>query len=449
MKTMQLGIGVLLAATAGAASDAIASGFQLMEQNASGLGNAYAGAAAAAEDASTVFFNPAGMSLLKGRQAVVVGHLINPSARFSNNGSTAAAGGFGIGPNGGDAGDLVFVPNAYLSWPLDAKWTAGIGFNVPYGLTTDYDTNWVGRFHGLRSDLKTINVNPSIAYKVNDGFSLGFGLNWQRAEAELTKAVNYSFVAAAAGIGGVAAGSEGTNRISGTDSSWGYNLGVMFNLTPQTRMGLTYRSAIGYTLGGTVTYANRPAALQAALVAPAIAAQIGDGPVTADMKLPATFSAALKHSVNSRWDVLADATWTQWSSFQSLVVVRGGGTVLENTPENWRDTWRVGVGLNYHANDRWTYRIGVAYDQSPVPEAYRTPRIPDQDRRWVAFGAQYRVSRSGAVDVGYAHVFVKDPQLNMTGPPSLTAAQTLGRGALVGPYENRIDILSVQYRHTF
>jgi long-chain fatty acid transport protein len=157
----------------------------------------------------------------------------------------------------------------------------------------------------------------------------------------------------------------------------------------------------------------------------------------------------LKHSINSRWDVLADFTWTQWSSFKSLVVVRAGGVILENTPENWRDTWRVGLGLNYHANDRWTYRTGVAYDRSPIPEAYRTPRIPDQDRVWLALGAQYKVSRAGAIDFGYAHVFVKDPQLSMTGAPSLSAAQVLGRGSLAGNYNNKIDILSVQYRHSF
>lgn len=449
MKKTALAMCALLAATAGTAATAIASGFQLMEQNASGLGNAYAGAAAAAEDASTVFFNPAGMTLLGGRQAVVVGHIIKPSARFENTASTAAAGGFSTGTNGGDAGDIVFIPNAYLTWPIDAKWTGGIGFNVPFGLTTDYDTNWVGRFHALRSHLRTVNLNPSIAYKVNDGLSLGFGLNWQRADAELTKGVNYSFVAAAAGIGGVPVGSEGTNRISGHDSSWGYNLGIMLNLAPQTRMGLTYRSAIGYTLGGAVTYANRPAALQAALVAPAIAAQIGDGPVTADLKVPATFSAALKHSVNARWDALADVTWTEWSSFKSMVVVRFNGVILENTPQNWGNTWRAGLGVNYHADDRWTYRAGVAYDQSPVPEAYRTPRIPDQDRVWLALGARYKVSRAGALDVGYTHIFVKDPQLSMTGAPALTSAQALGRGSLVGNYSNKIDILSVQYRHSF
>lgn len=434
---------------AGLTQGAAASGFQLMEQNASGLGNAYAGAAAAAEDASTVFFNPAGMSRLGGRQVVVVGHVIKPSARFNNTGSTAAAGGFTTGPNGGDAGDYTFVPNAYLTWQVDPKWTAGVGINVPFGLTTDYDTNWVGRFHALRSDLVTVNVNPSLAYKINDRFSVGFGVNWQRAEAELTKAVNYSFVAAAAGVPGVPAGTEGTNRISGNDTAWGYNFGALFDLTSQTRVGLTYRSAIGFKLGGTVTYAGRPAALQAALGVPALAAQIGDGPVTADLKLPATASAAFKHSLNARWDLLADVTWTQWSSFKSLVVVRTGGPVLENTPENWRDTWRVGVGINYHADQQWTYRAGVAYDQSPVPEEYRTPRIPDQDRLWFALGAQYKVSRAGALDVGYAHIFVRDPVINATGAPALSTAHVLGRGALVGNYDSKIDIVSVQYRHSF
>ena len=433
-----------------ASGTAAAGGYQLMEQNASGLGLAYAGAAAAAEDASTVFFNPAGMTRLQGRQVVVVGHLIVPSARFSNTGSTAAAGGFTTGPNGGDAGDPVFIPNFYLTWPLAPQWTAGIGVNVPFGLTTDYDANWVGRFHALRSSLKTLNINPSVAYKVNDAVSLGGGINWQRADAELTKAVNYSFIAAGTGVGGVAAGTEGTNRIIGHDDAWGYNLGLMLEPTERTRIGVSYRSALRYTLQGTVGYANRPAALDASFGTNTAAFnQSGDSPVTAALKVPASASLAVKHSLNAQWDVLADLTWTQWTAFQSLVVVRSNGFALENAPQNWRNTWRAGLGAQYRTGGAWTFRGGVAYDQSPVPEAYRTPRIPDQDRIWVAFGGQYRVSKAGAFDFGYAHIFVKDPQINMSGPPVITSAQAQGRGSLVGTFDNRIDIVSLQYRHSF
>jgi long-chain fatty acid transport protein len=115
----------------------------------------------------------------------------------------------------------------------------------------------------------------------------------------------------------------------------------------------------------------------------------------------------------------------------------------------WKNTRRYGLGVNYHANRAWTYRLGTAYDESPVRDDLRTPRIPDQDRTWLALGAQYRLSKTGTVDVGYAHLFVRDASINMTGAPSLTPAQALGRGSLVGTFESKVDILSVQYKHTF
>jgi long-chain fatty acid transport protein len=158
--------------------NAHAAAFALMEQNASGLGNAYAGQAAAAEDASTIFFNPAGMTYIKGRQAVGAFHLIKPSSEFNDEGSTSPVA--PTGGDGGDAGDLAFVPNAYLSWEIvpDKIWL-GIGLGAPFGLKTEYDDDWVGRFHAVKSDLKTININPSIAWKVADGVSLGTGINLQ------------------------------------------------------------------------------------------------------------------------------------------------------------------------------------------------------------------------------------------------------------------------------
>ena len=444
-KIMSLAV---LAGLGAGSNQAFAAGFQLIEQNASGLGNAYAGQAAAAEDASTLFFNPAGMAYLPGKQGVVAGHIIIPSAKFSNTASTAAAGGFALGPNGGDAGDAAFVPNLYFTWTLDPKWSVGVGVNAPFGLKTDYDSNWVGRFHALKSEVKSYNVNPSIAFKANDNVSIGFGLNWQRVEAELTKAVNYTAVGAGAGIG-VAPATEGSNKITGNDNVWGFNLGAIFKAGPNTNIGLAYRSSMKYTLSGSAAFFGRPAALQAALGAPALAAQIGDSPITADIKLPASFSFAVKHQINSKWDVLADATRTQWSSIQALNIVRNTGFVLESVPFNWRNTWRVGLGFNYRPNQPWTVRFGVAYDQTPTSDTFRIPRIPDQDRTWLAIGAQYKVSQAGAIDFGYAHLFVKNPTLNMNGPPSLTPALLAGRGALIGNYSSKVDILSVQYRHNF
>ena len=437
------------AALAGGANAALASAFQLLEQNASGLGNAYAGQGAVAQDASTVFFNPAGMTKLPGRQVVGALNAIKPSAKFTNTGSTTAPLNPRLGDEGGDAGDWAFVPNAYLSWQLTPQLFVGLGVNAPFGLGTEYNTTWVGRFHAIESDLRTINVNPSIAYKISETVSIGGGINYQRADATLSNAVNYSAAAFGAGgapllaaIGGP--GVEGIATVKGDDHAWGWNAGAMFDLTPSTRLGIAYRSAIKYTLEGDVRFSNRPGAL---------AAGLPDGPVRASIKLPAIASVNLLQRFGPKWELLADLSWTEWSTIKSLDIFRSNtGALLATTPLNWHDTWRVGLGVNYHHNDAWTFRAGVAYDEAPVPDADRTPRVPDQDRTWLAFGAQYRLSKQLALDFGYAHLFVRDASVDLCGPAQAAAnpAACAGKNRLVGTYnDNSVDIFSAQVRYSF
>jgi long-chain fatty acid transport protein len=266
--------------------------------------------------------------------------------------------------------------------------------------------------------------------------------------------VNYSAVAASAIAGGAplalfgpiaTAPTEGVANVSGSDNAWGYNFGAMFDVSPATRVGLSYRSQIKYTLSGTVNFTNTPAAFG---LVPAVASQLAAGNVTADVKLPDSLSAALFSKITPQWDVMADLTWTHWSVFQNLTFVRAGGAVLASTPENWKNTWRAGLGANYHYNDAWTLRVGTAYDKSPVPDAFRTPRIPDNDRTWLSIGAQYKVSKAGAVDIGYAHLWVSNSTINLPAPgyPATSAASS---GTLVGTSSNKVDIVSVQYRHNF
>src|ERR1700716_1385280 len=172
-------------AFAGGVSQAHAAAFALIEQSASGLGNSYAGAAAAAADASTIFYNPAGMSLLPQGMQISTGlALIQFSAKFSDSGSVAA-GGLPLGGNGGDAGGLAAVPNLYFVMDLAQNWKFGVGVSVPFGLKAEYDPTWMGRFQAIKSDIKTLNVNPSVSYKLDDKMSFGFGLNYQQIAAEL------------------------------------------------------------------------------------------------------------------------------------------------------------------------------------------------------------------------------------------------------------------------
>jgi long-chain fatty acid transport protein len=386
-----------------------AAGFALIEQNASGLGNAYAGAAAVAEDASTVYYNPAGMSLLPDRQIVVVGHLIKPKMEFSGTVSPAVGGG-----EGGDAGELAFVPNAYFAFRLTPDVHLGLGINSPFGLKTEYDADWVGRFQAIESEVTTINVNPSIAWKASDRLSLGGGLNVQRIDATLSN-----------NISPLVPGSFMT--VEGDDYGWGWNVGALWQPVPGTRVGLSYRSEVDYTLEGTLTS-------NVSLPLPP------SGDVTADITLPANASLSAFHKLSPSVDLLADVTWTGWSAFDRLAVVYTSiAYPLPATPENWNDTWRYSLGATWHMDDAWSFRGGVAYDEAPVSDLYRTPRIPDGARTWVALGGQYRTGKHGAIDFGYAHLFVEDVALTSRG----------GGTALNGKYDSAVDVLSAQYTHSF
>jgi long-chain fatty acid transport protein len=415
-------------ALAGCANFAHAAGFALIEQNASGLGNAFAGQAAVAADASTIFFNPAGMGLLPGSQLVVTGSLVDLSAKFLNGGSTAAPL-QALGDTGGDAGGLSFVPNAYYVYPVNKDLALGIGVNAPFGLKTEYDQTWMGRFQAVKSELQTVNVNPSLSYKLNDTVLLGIGLSAQYIDATLTNMANYS-AAIFNATNGVFPNLQGLAEVKGNDWGWGYNLGALFNLG-DTRIGIAYRSKVDYTLEGDVSFANVP---------PALAAALPNGPVTADVAMPASASLSLFHKLSPSVDLLADITWTGWSTFDVLTVRRTSGSVVSSTTENWQDNWRYSLGVTWHQNDAWTWRAGVAYDQTPVEDTYRTARIPDNSRTWVALGGQYRLSEKSALDFGYAYLFVKDASIDST---------VAGAGTLLGSYNNSVNILSAQYTYTF
>ncbi len=396
----------------GAASSA---GFSLIEESASGMGNAFAGGAASAEDASTVFFNPAGMTRLSGSQLSLVLHAIKPTAEFSNTASVAAAG-RPLGGNGGDAGNWTPVPNFYYVTELSQNLRAGLGISSPFGLKTEYDPSWMGRFQAIKSDLKTININPALAYKINDQLSIGAGLNAQYISAELTNAVY------------LGAGPEGQAKVKGDDWSVGYNLGVLYELNPATRFGLAYRSDVRHKLEGDVTFTGVPAP---------------NGLISAEITLPETVSLSGFHQINPQWAMMGDITWTRWSRFQELRIVRNTGiTVGQPTIENWDDTYRFALGASYQQSKQLKLRSGIAYDQSPVSDAYRTARIPDADRTWLTVGATYQLSAKSSMDFGYAHIFVANATINNNNPSPPP-------GKLVGSYDNSVDILSAQFNHRF
>jgi long-chain fatty acid transport protein len=392
---------------ASAASSTHSAGFALIEQSASGLGNAYAGGAAAAEDASTIFFNPAGMVLLPDNQIAMAGHLIKPSIEFSGTVSPAVG-----GNQGGDAGRWALVPSTYIAHRLTPRLHAGLGVNAPFGLKTEYDDDWIGRFQAIKSEAKAININPSIAWKLSENLAIGAGLNVQRMEATLSNSISPLAPSSLA-------------KVEASDYGWGYNLGVLWQPGQNTRMGLAYRSGVDYTLEGKIKVKNF--------------GLLASGPIKADMSLPATASISIFHRLSPEVDLLADATWTGWSSFDRLTIRYANGTLISSTPENWENIMRYSLGATWHVNDRLSLRGGVAYEAAPMSDAFRTPRIPDGNRTWLALGGQYRLTKQRALDVGYARLFFSDPKLDKTG----------GGTTLDGKYSSAVDVLGAQYTHGF
>jgi len=432
-KLMTLAIASALGGASGLAS---AAGFALIEQSASGMGNAFAGAAATAEDASTIFYNPAGMSKLEGMQVTVGAHVIDLSVKFSDSGSSkpAAIVTNPLGGNGGDAGAVAVVPNVYFVIPIGDRLNFGVGVNVPFGLKTEYDDNWAGRFQGIKTDIKTYNINPSLSYKVSDSLAIGAGVNYQHLDADLTNAVV------------LAPNTEGRAELDANDDAWGWNIGVLFQPAPATKIGASYRSKLKYNLDGTTTVTSASGATVAA----------ASGPTKADVTLPDSFSLSLAQKLNDQWEFLADATFTRWSEINRINIVDStNGTLRDSLVLDFDDTWRYSVGVNYKLNDAWILKGGVAYDQSPVKGASsRSVRLPDNDRTWLSIGAAMKVKQNGKLDFGYSHLFLKDADINFTrsqqAPGFTTPTPAPGTASTVaGSYTGSIDILSVQYTLSF
>jgi long-chain fatty acid transport protein len=426
-------------------SEADAAGFALNEMSAAAIGGAFAGAGATAEDISTIYYNPAGLSRMAGRQFMVSGSLVRPSVRFDNQGSLSAARTTMRGGNGGDAGDLSLVPALYFATDLVSGWRFGIGLQSPFGLKTDYEADWAGRYQALRSELKTVNINPTLSYALSESLSLGMGISAQYAKVELSRAIDFGSACigalgptTCARAGFLPQAKDGKVTLDGSDWAFGFNLGLLYAPTQATRFGLAYRSHIRHELSGGEARFDKPAGLPAPLAA---AASFSDTSARAGLDLPETVNLSAYTELDSRWAVMGDINWTRWSRFNELRIRFDNGAPDSVVPEQWRNVIRVGLGASYRYSDAWKLRGGISYEQSPVKDAFRTPSVPDAARKLVAVGVQYKPSPRTAWDLGYAHVFIKDAAISRADPP-------LG-GTLTGSYDNNVNILSIQFTQAF
>ncbi len=413
-----------------ASGQAAAAGFQLLEQNASGIGNSYAGSAAVAENASTIFFNPAGMTQLKDREISVGMSAVRPTFKFSDRGSSSL-GAFASAGEGNDAGSWAFIPNAYMSWALTKNLYAGLGIGAPFGQVTEYNDPWVGAAQAIKFDIKTMNLNPSLAYRINDKISVGGGLNYQKMKVEYIRR---------AAVGPVTplnvAGTSAT--LSADNDAWGWNVGALFTLSPTTKVGVSYRSSIKHDLKGDLSVSGPAAGASAALTT---------GAAKADVELPETFILSVTQHLNEKWEMLGDVSWTGWSSIPKVDIVRTAGALngvtVQTLDTKFRDTWRFALGANYRLNEQVKLKFGVAYDQTPVQsDQHRLVSLPDSNRTWLSTGAQIKVAKDSLVDLGAAYLRVGESHID-------NDQTALGRGRVAGVYDARVWILGAQYSMAF
>ncbi|WMC09246.1 outer membrane protein transport protein [Oceanimonas pelagia] len=415
MSKKTLTLSVLTASIALATGQVQSAAFQLAEQSTSGLGRAYAGEGAAADNAAVLGRNPAAMTLFD-RPALSAGAVyVNPEIDVEGKPTQQQAAGAsqaGLPTQSSDIADDALVPFFYYVQPINGQWAAGIGAFTNYGLSTSYqDNHYAGPVAG-KTALTTLNLNPSLAYRVNDHLSLGAGFNAVYADAELIRHKGIaSLQPLPAGFGGNA--TDELVRLAGDDWGYGWNIGLLLEADSDNRWALSYRSEIDLTLEGQYSSAlpngvpwgpNNPAGTGGNAI-----------PGKLDLTLPAIAELSGFHQVNSQWALHYGLMWTEWSSFEELRALGSDGNTLFQKDEKFRNSWRVSAGVTHFMNDQWTLRGGLAYDQSPVPAATRSISIPDVDRTWYTLGAGYALNARLSLDAALA--FLKGGQVEVNEMP--------------------------------
>ncbi|WP_122313777.1 OmpP1/FadL family transporter [Pseudomonas cichorii] len=369
-----------------------AGGFARTEQSLSGMGIGQAGRASAAEDASTVYGNPAGMARLAGRQITAGVTFIDASTDISN------ASGRSSGSNDGDMVPFSSVPFGFYTQKLDEHWAFGFGVYAPFGLSTDYESGFQGRMFASKSDIKVVTLQPTVSYAFNDRLSIGFGPTLNRIAGSLESDVTLSPAIADTHV-----------QVKGDDTAVGFNIGLLFNATDRTRLGLTYHSRVDYKLGchtRVATGAGTPPQL--------LASNRYD--CTLQVATPESYDFSVTHELSDAWKLYASATWTGWSRLQDLNLrnqpisaAQGGllapalaGSIQEGL--NWHDTWAYAIGTAYRLSPQWVLRTGLVLDQSPTSNTNRSPRTPTGDRRIFSVGAGYDVTEQLTLDVAYSYL---------------------------------------------
>lgn len=389
----------------GLSSSVFASAFQLWEQDGATVGNYHAGYAAEADNASTAFYNPAGITRFQNQQITMGAIAVMTNMKYE--GTVDVNPFLGVPPQSTTAqgGNFAVLPALHYVTPLTDKLGFGFSIDVPFGLKTNYGDTTIVRYATTQAAITVIDFSPSLAYRITDKFSLGAGLDIQRMFLELDEAAT-PFV----GVEDFP-DTYSTNKFN--DTAYGYHAGILYEFTPDARIGASYHSQVVHHLTGTSQFTGELANIS----------EVG-GPysshATTNMTLPPYTALSGFYKVHPQWAVMASAIYTQWdtirtitlnglSGMQDFVVDKNIQVVL---PQYFKNTWNFTVGTDFYATDKVTLRGGVGYDQTPVQNAYRTVALPDNNRYVLALGTHMQATKAIGFDLGWMHVFGKQAVIN-------------------------------------
>ena len=422
----------LVAASVAAASSAYSAGFALNDHSATASGKALAGVAASNEDISASFWNPALFVNAQDTTVFVSGAYVMPSMDVTNisaNNATAAGGSSITGSStNSDSVNNTLVPSFYLAKPLSDKTVAGISLNVPFGLSGDYGQDWAGRFHATETAVQDIALSFSLAHRMNDWVSVGASVQVHKAEIVLESGVG-STVALAGG--------EGVGRIEADDTGYGYSLGVALEPKKGTRIGLGYRSEVDFDFKGDVKYTGVSTGLSTAK-------GLVDANVSDSVTLPSVLTLGLEQDLTPKLTLGLTAIKTGWGSLDGLNINFDSSQSNSVLTFGFEDQWMYSAGLTYDYSDKLTLRTGVAMDNSPVTDEYRSARTPDGDRKWISIGGTYDFNDMTSATFAFTHVMIEDVSVNRT---NLT--EDASRGKLKADYESSANVISVAMNMAF
>ena len=436
-------LGALVAGQAGA------TGFQLREQSVKNLGKSNAGSIVG-KDASNVSLNPAAMTNLDKNTFQSDITVIDLTADFTGSGRVLGSPALPLsGANGGDPGDPTVVPNMAAVFPLHGAlegMTVGASIGAPFGLKTEYEPGWVGRYRALTSDVKIVDLTLSVAFKATDGVSIGAGLIYERADVTLSKAIDFGTAICASGNPANCFTPsypfkpqqlDGTFEVSGDSTSVGYVVGAQIAPNDKLAIGISHRSEIKHDLEGTLDFANVPA-----LLANDPRFQDGDG--GARLVTPSVTTLSISYGFTDDFRLMADYQSTGWSSLHDVTIKRASGTVVGSEPFHWDDTDFFSIGAEFDLSDAFTIRGGVAQDESPTNDTHRTPRLPDADRMLYSIGATWHMSESMSIDAAFQRITIENPTINLA-----VDAAAGNTSTLVGEFDGHANLFGVSMQYRF